>query len=34
VANAIYNACGVRVRDYPISPDKLLAGLIRREAGG
>jgi xanthine dehydrogenase YagR molybdenum-binding subunit len=28
VANAIYNACGVRVRDYPITPDKLLAGLI------
>jgi xanthine dehydrogenase YagR molybdenum-binding subunit len=27
VANAIYNACGVRVRDYPISPDKLLAAL-------
>jgi xanthine dehydrogenase YagR molybdenum-binding subunit len=30
VANAVYNACGVRVRDYPISPDKLLAGLIAR----
>ncbi|WP_309090340.1 xanthine dehydrogenase family protein molybdopterin-binding subunit [Phenylobacterium sp.] len=28
VANAIYNACGVRVRDYPITPDKLLPGLI------
>ena len=27
VANAIYNACGVRVRDYPITPDKLLAAL-------
>ena len=27
VANAIYNACGVRVRDFPITPDKLLAGL-------
>ena len=27
VANAIYNACGVRVRDYPITPDKLLAKL-------
>ena len=26
VANAIYNACGVRVRDYPITPDKLIAG--------
>lgn len=29
VANAIYNACGVRVRDYPITPDKVLSGLIR-----
>lgn len=28
VANAIYNACGVRVRDYPITPDRLLAGLM------
>ncbi len=27
IANAIYNACGVRVRDYPITLDKLLAGL-------
>ncbi|MEH2505737.1 xanthine dehydrogenase YagR molybdenum-binding subunit [Bradyrhizobium sp. AZCC 1578] len=24
VANAVYNATGVRVRDYPITPDKLL----------
>jgi len=30
VANAIYNACGVRVRDYPITPDKLLSGLIAK----
>jgi xanthine dehydrogenase YagR molybdenum-binding subunit len=27
VANAIYNATAVRVRDYPITLDKLLAGL-------
>jgi xanthine dehydrogenase YagR molybdenum-binding subunit len=27
VANAVYNATGVRVRDYPITPDKLLKGL-------
>jgi xanthine dehydrogenase YagR molybdenum-binding subunit len=27
VANAIYNACGARVRDYPITPDKLLPFL-------
>lgn len=29
VANAVYNACGVRVRDYPITLDKILAGLDR-----
>ena len=27
VANAISNACGVRVREFPITLDKLLAGL-------
>ena len=27
VANAVYNACGVRVYDLPITPDTLLAGL-------
>jgi xanthine dehydrogenase YagR molybdenum-binding subunit len=27
VANAIYNATGIRVRDYPITLDKLLHGL-------
>jgi len=27
VANAVYNACGVRVRDYPLTLDKLLAGV-------
>lgn len=27
LANAIYNACGARVRDYPITLDKLLPGL-------
>lgn len=26
VANAVYNACGVRVREYPITLDKVLAG--------
>jgi xanthine dehydrogenase YagR molybdenum-binding subunit len=24
IANAIYNATGIRVREYPITPDKLL----------
>ena len=27
VVNAVYNACGVRVRDLPITPDKILNGL-------
>ena len=27
VANAVYNATGVRVRDFPVTLDKLLAGL-------
>ena len=27
IANAIYNAIGVRIRDYPITPNKILAAL-------
>jgi xanthine dehydrogenase YagR molybdenum-binding subunit len=27
VANAVYNATGVRVRDYPITVDKLIERL-------
>ncbi len=27
IANAVYNACGVRVRDYPLTLDKILGGL-------
>ncbi|HTB00566.1 MAG TPA: xanthine dehydrogenase family protein molybdopterin-binding subunit [Bradyrhizobium sp.] len=27
IANAVYNACGIRIRDYPITLDKLLSGL-------
>ena len=27
VAHAVYNACGLRIRDYPLTLDKLLAGL-------
>ena len=27
VANAIYNATGVRVRDYPITLDKLIGAM-------
>jgi len=29
VANAVYNACGVRVRELPITPDKILNGLMK-----
>jgi xanthine dehydrogenase YagR molybdenum-binding subunit len=34
VANAVFNACGVRVRELPITPDKILMGLagVRRSA--
>jgi xanthine dehydrogenase YagR molybdenum-binding subunit len=34
LANAVFNACGVRVRDLPITPDKILMGLMseRRSA--
>ena len=27
VANAVYNACGARVRDYPLTPERVLAAL-------
>jgi xanthine dehydrogenase YagR molybdenum-binding subunit len=27
IANAVYNACGVRIRDYPITLDKLIAKM-------
>jgi xanthine dehydrogenase YagR molybdenum-binding subunit len=27
IANAVYNACGVRINSLPITPDKILAGL-------
>ena len=30
IGNAVYNACGVRVRDFPITPDKVIAGLPDR----
>ena len=30
IANAVYNACGVRVTTLPITPEKILDGLARR----
>ena len=31
IANAIYNACGVRIREHPITRDKIMAGLKAKE---
>ena len=33
VGNAVYNACGVRLRDFPLTLDKVLAGLGRNASG-
>ncbi len=33
IANAIYNAVGVRVHDLPITPEKLLAAIKARDQG-
>jgi CO/xanthine dehydrogenase Mo-binding subunit/aerobic-type carbon monoxide dehydrogenase small subunit (CoxS/CutS family) len=30
IANAIYNACGVRIREHPITREKIMAGLAAR----
>jgi len=30
IANAVHNACGVRIYDLPLTPDKLLMGLIKK----
>jgi CO/xanthine dehydrogenase Mo-binding subunit len=30
IANAIYNACGVRIREHPITMEKIMAGLKAR----
>jgi xanthine dehydrogenase YagR molybdenum-binding subunit len=30
IANAVFNACGARVRDLPLTPDKVLAALAQR----
>ncbi len=33
IANAVYNAIGVHVRDIPMTPDKILQALKRKEVG-
>jgi len=32
IANAIYNACGVRIREHPITREKIMAGLKAMKA--
>jgi CO/xanthine dehydrogenase Mo-binding subunit len=34
IANAVYDAVGVRIRDLPITPEKVLAALKEKEARG
>jgi len=34
IANAIYDAVGIRIRDLPITPDKVLDALKRKAQGG
>ena len=33
IANAVYNATGVRVRELPITPEKVVMGILARETG-
>jgi CO/xanthine dehydrogenase Mo-binding subunit len=33
IANAVYNATGVRVRELPITPEKVAMGILEQEAG-
>ena len=33
IANAVYNATGVRVRELPITPEKVAMGILAAEAG-
>ena len=33
IANAVYNATGVRVRELPITPEKIAMGILARETG-
>jgi len=32
ISNAIFNACGVRIREHPITREKIMAGLARQRA--
>ncbi len=32
ISNAIYNACGVRIREHPITRDKIMAGIVAQRS--
>lgn len=32
IADAVYHACGVRVRELPITPEKIAMGILKKEA--
>jgi CO/xanthine dehydrogenase Mo-binding subunit len=32
LVNAVFNACGVRIRELPITPDKILMALNSRRS--
>jgi xanthine dehydrogenase YagR molybdenum-binding subunit len=32
ISNAIFNACGVRIREHPITREKIMAGLASKRA--
>jgi xanthine dehydrogenase YagR molybdenum-binding subunit len=34
ISNAVANAIGVRIRNLPLTPDKVLAALAQQRAGG
>ena len=34
IANAVFDAVGVRIRELPITPDKILKALAEKEIGG
>jgi CO/xanthine dehydrogenase Mo-binding subunit len=34
IANAVFDAIGVRINDLPITPEKVLAGLRAKQEGG
>ena len=33
IVNAVFNACGLRVRELPVTPDKILMGLMKNPSG-